>query len=318
MDLGRLAARSLIAAVAGWIAAAGLEGGATSHACCTEVGGSYFAVGRPRNTLVMVPVGDDPPSLRRVAPTGPPGRRRWSESIPLAPLGVGDLWRPERLLEVGAEYEVVVGSDVWYRFIVERDVDVSPPDFAGVKAATFRRHDVVTSGDDGPGREIVIAHDPLPAGVAFIVVSVRRHGPGEIASRQTLGLRRGMMGDRHLTVLSSSCGYDKPPPIEVGATYCVSVIAHDAAGNASGGDVEVCSPVIDCRDPGWGDLLRCPQPHGTAIYLPGPDEVQLKEVTLPVWASPRMRSLASVVAVLVVFAAWRWRRRRARSLPRWA
>jgi hypothetical protein len=86
--------------------------------------------------------------------------------------------------------------------------------------------------------------------------------------------------------------------MEVGDTYCVSVAALDAAGNASGGDVEVCSPVIE--------------------LLPDPDEIQLKEVSLPVWASPRARSAASMVAVLVLFAAWRWRRRRARSMPRWA
>ena len=291
MDLGRLAARSLIAAVAGWTAAAGLAGGATAHACCLEIEGSYFAVERPRNTLVMVRGGDYVPSLRRVATMGAPGPQRRSESIPLAALGVGDLWRPERLLEVGAEYEVVVGPDVWSGFVVERDVDVSPPDFAGVTAATFRRHDWATT--------VEVTHHPLPLDVAFIVVRLRRRGPGGIGSPQMLGIRRGVTSHRReLTVLSSTCDFPNAPPIEVGATYCVSIVAHDAAGNASRGDVEVCSPVIE--------------------FPPGPEEIGLKDVTLPCWASARARLAASILALLVLCAAWRWHRRRRALVRRWA
>ena len=278
-------------AVATGMVAAAVVGSTDAQACCAEFEAIHFDVKRPRNTLVRVQGRGGSPYLRRVAPMGPPGRRWRAESIPLAPLGVGDLWRPERLLEVGAAYEIVVGLDASSRFVVEGDVDVSPPDFAGVRAATFRRSAGETT--------VEIIHHRLPPDVAFTVVRARRQGLGRIGTLKMLGFRQGvMMGDfRNLTVLSSVCDFADAPPMEIGATYCVSVAALDAAGNASGGDVEVCSPVIGPP--------------------PDPDEVQLKEVTLPVWASPRVRSAASMVAVLVLFAAWRWRRRRRVSVLCW-
>lgn len=249
--------------------------------------------------------------MRRVASIGTSRRERATLWVPLEPTPLADMYRPARLLEVGAEYEVIVGDKVWYRFTVDEGVDVTPPAFAGARSAAFRRYSY--SGiacDHGEPREIVIEHDDLPRDVAFTVVSVRRQDAAGPAWQEITGVGDASRnGRRDRTLLSSdTCiASPPPPPIERGATYCLSIAAYDAAGNAAGGDVEVCKPVMQCDVGSW----TCPPRAGEPVYDPtGDPEVVIKNIEVAGWLRARLRPFRTPLGVVFVLAAWRIRRRR--------
>lgn len=304
--------------VAGLVAIAGdgLDGGSDAHACeCPILQGSFFDVARPRNTLVEVP-GDPPaPRLKRVAPVASSRKQHSSEFIALIPLGRDSLYRPAELLELGASYEVVVDGETRSRFTVAEEVDDVAPAFAGARSVRLRRYDGGSCCDGGPGREIEIAHDPAPLDVAFMVVSVRRVDKSEPPWRSVVGVGTGVPGEdrRDRKFLSTNgCVGAAAPAIEIDARYCVSVVAHDAAGNAAGGDVEVCDRVADCRPYTHDPIPECPRFFGAMGYPAIPtDEIELKDASPARWLWGRARVAVHplsfgvfVVVLLIVVGRW--------------
>jgi hypothetical protein len=311
------------ALVAGLVATAGdgLDGGSDAHACCdcAILQGSFFDVPRPRNTLVEV-WGDRPaPRLKRVAPVGPSRRQRSAEWIALVPLGRDSLYRPAELLDLGATYELVVDGETRSHFTIAEEVDDIAPAFAGARSVSLRRYDRGSSCDAALGREIEIAYDSVPLDVAFMVVSVRRLDKREPPWRSVVGVGTRLWDEyrRDRTILSSNgCVGAEAPAIEIDARYCVSVVAHDAAGNASGGDVEVCDRVADCRPYTRDPIPECPRPVGALEFRAEPiDEIELKDASPERWLWGRARvavhplSFGVFVVVLVIglgIAGRRW------------
>jgi hypothetical protein len=312
---------TVVGLLAGLVATAGggLDGGADAHACsCIHVPPSTFNVPRPRNTLVEVS-GDPPaPRLKRVAPVGPSRRQRSGELIALVPLGRDSLYRPAGLLDIGATYEVVVDGETRSSFTIDEEVDDVAPAFAGARSLRLRRYDAWSNCDVGAGREIDIAYEPVPPGVAFLVLSVRRVDTGEPPWRRVIGVGTnvGPENRRDLTILSSDmCVGEEAPAHEIDARYCVSVAAHAAAGNASGGDVEVCDRVADCRPYTRDPIPECPRFVGAPEYPAATDEIELKDASPKRWLWDRARmavhplSFAGFVVVLVIglgVAGRRW------------
>jgi len=173
----------------------------------------------------------------------------------------------------------------------------------------FRRYgDSDFACDEGQPREIVIEHDDLPRDVAFTVVSVRRQDAAGPAWQTITDVGDGSRdGRRGRTLLSSDicAATPAPPSIERGATYCLSIAAYDAAGNAAGGDVEVCTPVVQC-DVG---SATCPGRDGEPVET-GDPEALIKNIEVAGWLRARLRPFRTPLGVLVVLAAWRIRRRR--------
>lgn len=129
----------------------------------------------------------------------------------------------------------------------------------------------------------------MPADVAYLVVAVRRVDASEPPWRKLVGVERGeSFGD--LTVLSSDmCLPNGAPAIEIDARYCVSVVAYDAAGNASGGDVEVCDRVADCRPYTRDPIPECPRPFSAPEFPAATDEIELKDASPKRWLWERAR-----------------------------
>jgi len=96
-------------------------------------------------------------------------------------------------------------------------------------------------------RQLGLDYGTFPDDMLYAVLSVRREG--EDAGFFTMPLRDRPLNDNFPmpTVVGSTICGPQPPAIEVGETYCVTITAHDIAGNPAGGTAEACATAKACE-----------------------------------------------------------------------
>jgi hypothetical protein len=177
--------------------------------------------------------------------------------------GDQESWRllEPRSLLANTTYEVMVGQAAVGRFTTGSSVDVVPPSFDGLgTAAGF----VFPDSDNGtcrragePLQRIELGYDDGGADIALRLLRVRR--PGDITFFEVpLATRPAGTPYSSGRVLENTACSPRAPVLEAGVTYCASVVAFDAAGNAAGHDVERCFIATTCLpDDGEGFTPMC-------------------------------------------------------------
>ena len=137
------------------------------------------------------------------------------------------------------------------RFITGDAPDNDPPVFGGLTsfATEAQLYDTCATcaiSQDGRVSRIRLDHAPVSDAVRF-ELAVRRVGEAEAFSLM------GLPPDHPSAFGHFRCG-TIAPTLEPGASYCGRLSAFDAAGNAAGGDVEMCSETPEC---GMNDDLTC-------------------------------------------------------------
>ena len=137
--------------------------------------------------------------------------------------------------------------DVVATFTTGTIEDNTPPAFTGIaslepETMTYPLngcYDSCVSASDGHLSRMRFDFPALPADVVF--AELRTHGDNDVVVRQPLPAS----GAKAIGFSGGACD-QRSPVLVPGGRYCARLIAYDVAGNAAGGDTEVCATAEIC------------------------------------------------------------------------
>jgi MYXO-CTERM domain-containing protein len=161
--------------------------------------------------------------------------------------------RPATVLEARTTYVIEVGtvSPLISRFTTGTARDDVPPDVLGLTSFTAEtqvypfadetgRQCVSSCVSSGTGHVDRVRFDYLPtAELAWVRLELRRASEPEPFDHVTL--------DPSASFLQSFSCEPRAPVFEPEGDVCARLVAFDSAGNAAGGDVELCGETVTCR-----------------------------------------------------------------------